>query len=290
MVLTGRSNRAGTWSIPRLVKARTHRLRACGAAAAAAAALALAPSAALGSATFTYPVNGQTVTLDKKLTFDFRWSLPQGDIYPDVYVGDQPTFDLNNNFRPFESWCGGEVQAATSCRLHNDSGIIPVAGVHYAVIATSDPTGSSDTPNVSPEVRFKVPFRIGLGCAPTAGCEWPRLSNVWYRFGDASYGFPWSDFNIWAWTNGPKLTMGYTLSRGRQVLKRWTRTAKANVLFDVPGPNHLEIRVFDLPGIAAGTPLRVTVRLGSGNASLTRAFTLRAGGGPRRGVSSLVES
>jgi hypothetical protein len=251
------------------------------------AALAIVPAASQASATFTYPANGQTVTLDKRLSFDFRWTLPASEEYPDVYVGDQPRFDPTNDFSPFESWCGGQALIASSCRLQSSEGIIPVAGTHYAVISTT-PGGFTDVPNVSPEIRFFVPYRIGLGCAPTAGCEWPRLHSAWYRFGDASYGHPWSDFNIWAWTNGAKLTMGFTLRHGHRILKRGRRTTTANVLFDVPEPDHLEVSVYHQRGIAVGTRLTLTITLTSGNARLTRTYVVHAGGGPAFGVFSMV--
>src|SRR5947209_6308429 len=97
-----------------------------GAAVLIAAAALAGPSAALGAAaSFTYPTNGATVALDRGLGFTFRWTLPPGETYPDVYVGNSPSYDVNNQFDPFTSWCGGQVQIATSCH----SGFSE-AGVH----------------------------------------------------------------------------------------------------------------------------------------------------------------
>lgn len=256
-------------------------------AASLAAAFALgAPPTALASATFTYPVDGQTVSLDNGLNFDFRWTLPPGDTYPEVFVGNQPAFDPQNNFAPFDSWCGGQVDVASSCR----SGLIPVAGPHYAVIATSPASGDNFAPDASPEIRFSVPYRIGLGCVPTVGCEWPRLANYWYPLGDSAYGYPYTRFNIWGWTNGPTLDMGYTLTHGRHVVKRWRHTLPANVYGDTPQPDHLEVVVYRLRGLAPGTPLRLTVTLRSGSATLTRTYTVHAGGGRKKGTTTLGET
>jgi hypothetical protein len=115
-------------------------------------------------------------------------------------------------------------------------------------------------------------------------------SVAWYPFGDASYGYPHSGFDLWAWTNGTKLTFAFTLRHGRHVLKRFHRTVTGSVLFDTPEPGHLELGVFHEPGIAAGTRLACTVTASSGNARLTRTFTVRAGGGPKRGTTAFAES
>lgn len=246
--------------------------------------MALAEARGLGGR--IYPVDGQTVTLDKNLNFDFRWTMPSTESYPDVYVGDQPGFDSNNDFAPFQSWCGGDEAIETSCRMP-DGEMIPLAGQHYAVIATSDDAGDQFH---SSEISFTVPYQVGLGCVPGVGCEWPKVSNAWARFGDAEYGHPYTHFNIWGWTNGTTLTMAYTVRHGRRVLKRGRRSEVGQVLFDVPEPGHLSLTIFGFRGIRTGTPLRLTIALMSGTATLTRTFAIHAGGGPKKGVAVYADA
>ncbi len=243
-------------------------------------------ASAAASATFTYPANGQTVTLDKNLNFDFRWTLPPTESYPNVYVGDQSTFDPNNSFAPFQSWCGGDNAVETSCRMP-DGQMIPPAGLHYAVIATGDNAGGQF---VSPEISFTVPYEVGLGCVPGVGCEWPKVSNVWAPLGGEGYGYPFTQFNIWGWTNGSTLKMAYTLRDGRRVLKRWHGSLLGNVLFGSPQPEHLNLYIYSFRGIPVRAPLRLTVSLTSGTSALTRTFAVHAGGGPKKGVVTYAES
>ncbi len=247
--------------------------------------LATAASAAT-AATLTNPVNGQTVTLDKSLNFSFQWTLAPGETSPTVYVGDQPTFDPQNNFQPFNAWCGGNATVAYSCSTAGDNGEVAVAGVHYAVVGTYD---ANSNPLASPEIRFTVPYRVGLGCVPYVGCEWPKVSNLWFRFGDEGYPFPHTMFNVWGWTNGPTLTMAYVVRSGRRMLKHGRRTLTANVFGGVAQPDHLELMFYNFRGIAKGTPLRVTVTLTSGTAALTRTYEVRAGGGPKHGATARFE-
>lgn len=245
------------------------------------AAITASPAAAT-SASFTYPVNGGTVALDAKLGFAFRWMLPPGETYPQVYVGRSPHYDVNNQFSPFVSWCGGEVQIAAACQVGFSE-----AGVHYAVIATSPPGGDGFTFDVSPEIRFTVPARLGLGCAPGVGCEWPRLQNYFLRFGDANYPWPYSEFAIWAWTNAPQESFAFTLRDGRRVLLRSRRYVEAGFReFDTPEPGTLQVQVHHFSGVAPGTRLSLAVTISGGTARYARTFTVRAGGGPARGVST----
>ena len=248
------------------------------------AALAASPATA-ATATFSYPANGGTVALDGKLRFNFRWTLPPGETYPDVYVGNSPGYDASNQFDPFGSWCGGQAQIASSCQTGFSE-----AGAHYAVIATSPPGGDGFTFDVSPEIRFTVPARVGLGCAPGSGCASPRLQNFFFRFGDAAYGWPYTGFYIWAWTNAPKESFAFTLRHGRRLLVRSRTYTEAGFReFDTPEPGSLQLKIHHVRGIAPGTALSLGVVIRGGSARYARSFTVRAGGVPASGVSVHVE-
>jgi len=147
-----------------------------------------------------------------------------------------------------------------------------------------EPGGDGFTFDASPEVRFTVPARIGLGCAPGFGCESPKLQNYYYRFGDASYPAPYTGFNLWAWSNAAKQSFSFTLRHGRRLLVRSRRyTVTSYVLFDVITPDHFELDVHRFRGIPAGTKLSLSVVIRAGSAHYARTFTLRAGGGPSSG-------
>lgn len=247
----------------------------------------VAASSAAASATVTYPVNGQTVALDQSLNLPFQWTMPEGETWPTLYVGDQPGFDPQNNFVPFEQWCGGDAELEYTC---NTSGNGPLAaGTHYAVVATSSPNDQELGPDLfSPTVQFTVPYRIGLGCFPYVGCEWPTHAIEWAPFGGDFSPHAFTQFNLWGWTNGPTIEMAYKIEKGRRVLKRGHRIVSVggDPLSADQYPEHLELIIYGFRGIAKGTPLRLKVTLTSGTASLAKTYRIHAGAGPKYGVTA----
>ncbi len=255
--------------------------RRCGRTALLAmVALLAAAGPARAAATMTYPTDGQTVTLDKKLGFAFTWTLPAREFGPDVYVGDTPTYnpDPFYAFSPFEPFCGVDASSsATSCRSADALPVIP-PGTHYALIATTDADGIQVF--VSPVVRFIVPYKLGFGCSPVdPGCGL-AVQNLYAPVGDVAYPWTYSQLVVNGWFNGPRLTFTFTIKRGSKVLQRLRQTQSSNGYSVTSG-----FLLYRLRGVPAHTPVSCVITMSGGGLTLSRTVKIKAGAGPKVGAA-----
>jgi hypothetical protein len=249
--------------------------------ACALACLAVA-GPARAAATITYPVDGETVTPNSHGLVEFRWTLPPGELEPEVYMGDTPSYSREEGefFKPYQNYCGvGFEEVATSCIPPASVEEQPIpAGTHYALVATGSPAGLQQ----SPLVRFLVPFRLGWGCSPLfPACHLPQVQNFFFPRGDGGYPAAYNLLVLNGWSNGSSVTATFTLRRGSKLVKRIHVTKP-------PEQNYMVMTGFNmyrLPGIPAGTRLACTVEMSSGGVTIRRSMTLRAGGGPKAGLS-----
>jgi hypothetical protein len=244
-------------------------------AAVSAAAMANA------SATMTYPPNGATVTLNAGANFAFAWTLPAGEVGPQVYEGDTPTYDPDT-LSPFSGVCGGPAadQVAYSCRPDTP----PYAGTHYAFIFT---TNADNTQHYSsPVTSFVVPPRLGWGCGPRAQGECTDPNGVRTQYvPHPLIGLPYSTLEVSGWLNGTSGTavnFSFTLRQGRRVLARihdvqhtadfWVSSGfeltHSLVLF---GSRHTH-----WPAVRGGSRLTSTFVMSGAGLMLTRTAALRA--------------
>jgi hypothetical protein len=239
---------------------------------------------ALASATMTYPANGQTVSLDHQAGFSFRWTLPAGEMGPQVWIGDQPTYDPET-FYPFGQGCGAghPDQVTYSCRMGPPSVKSMSAGTHYAFIQTDD--GDPTTQYYfSPVIRFVVPPKLGWGCGPAAGCNDPVIEPGYNA--NPTVGPPESDMAVRVWVNSPGalVTVKFTLRNGNRVVARITRTARADSdFFSDPGfmvfqtgdrgPYRTAVRLHGIQGVKW---LGVTVAARAKGLTITRVVKFRA--------------
>jgi hypothetical protein len=265
---------------------RASRRSGCTAFLAIVALLATAGSAR-AAATMTYPTDGQTVTLDKKLGFTFTWTLLADEFGPSVYVGDTPTYNPDPFYAlaPFEPFCGvdvGQIDAsssATSCRGNADALPVP-PGTHYALIKTTNADGSQIF--ISPVVRFIVPYKLGFGCSPLQpGCHELAVQSLYYPFGDEVYPWKHSLLVVRGWFNGPRVTFTFTIKRGSKVLKRLHQTRSTDSQVYYADSN---FKLYRLRGVPGGTRLSCVITISGGGVKTSRTVKIRAGAGPKVGT------
>jgi hypothetical protein len=241
-------------------------------------------SGALASATMTYPADRATVSLDQQGSFTFRWTLPAGEMGPQIWVGDQPTYDPET-FAPFGQGCGAARpdQVTYSCRMAPPSTKPLPAGTHYAFIQTDD--GDPVTRYwYSPVTRFVVPPKLGWGCGPAAGCNDPAVHQAYNP--QPNVGPPESDMFVRVWVNSPgaPVTATFTLRNGNRVVARIVRTAHADsdffsdpgfMVFQVGdrGPYRTAVRLHGIHGVKW---LRVTAAVRAKGLTITRIVKFRA--------------
>jgi hypothetical protein len=246
-------------------------------------ALLAAAGPAAAAATMTYPTQGQTVKLDKRLSFAFTWKLAGGEVGPSVYVGDSPTYNPDT-LDPFSPVCGvddGQFDASsttTSCRGNSDALPVP-PGTHNALITTTD---ASDTQRfISPVVRFVVPHKLGFGCSPLQpGCRDLAIESLYLPFGDSEYGRAYSRFVVNGWFNGPHVTFTFTIKRGRKVLKELRQTRSPDLYYTV----NSGFKLYRLRGVPAGTRLSCVVKMSGSGVTTSRTVQIRSGAGSRVGA------
>ena len=240
-----------------------------------------AATAAEAAATITYPANGATVTLNAGANFAFAWTLPAGEVGPQVYEGDTPTYDPET-LSPFSGACGAPAadQAAYSCRPDTP----PYAGTHYAFIFT---TNADNTQHYySPVTSFVVPPKLGWGCGPRAPGECTDPNGVRTQYvPHPLIGLPYSTLEVSGWLNaigGTAVNFSFTLRQGRRVLARihdvqhtadfWVNSGfelkHSLVLF---GSRHTR-----WPAVRGGSRLTSTFVMSGSGLTLTRTATLRA--------------
>ena len=240
-----------------------------------------AAAAAQASATMTSPANGTTVALDSGANFSFSWTLPQGEVGPQVYEGDSPTYDPET-LSPFSAICGaaGVDQPASTCRPDTPLN----AGTHYAFVFTAN---SDNTEHYySPVTSFVVPFRIGWGCGPRlmGGCTDPNGVKTTY-VPHPPIGPPTSTLEVSGWLNAPPGTavkFSFTLKQGRKVLATIHDVQHTDDFWVSSGFEllHTQIRFghrhMHWRGARGGTHLTSTFAMSGGGLTLTRTAKVRA--------------
>jgi hypothetical protein len=241
-------------------------------------------STALAAATMTYPADGATASLDQQAGFSFRWTLPAGEMGPQVWIGDQPTYDPET-FYPFGQGCGAghPDQVTYSCRMGPPSVRPLSAGTHYAFIQTDD--GDPVTQYwYSPVTRFVVPPKLAWGCGPVATCPGPTVRQAYNP--SPSLGPPESDMSVNVWVNSPGalVTAQFTLRNGKRVVARISRTQTADsgffcdpgfMVFQVGqrGPYRTAVRLRGIHGVKW---LQVTSVVRAKGRTITRVTRFRA--------------
>lgn len=241
-------------------------------------------STALAAATMTYPGDGATASLDQQAGFSFRWTLPAGEMGPQVWIGDQPTYDPET-FSPFGQGCGADHpdQVIYSCRMGSRSTRPLSAGTHYAFIFT----GNGDPPTqhyFSPVTRFVVPPKLAWGCGPIATCAGPAVRQAYNP--SPQLGPPESDMSVKVWVNSPGalVTAQFAVRNGNRVVARITRSQRADsgffcdpgfMVFQTGhrGPYRTAVRLHGIHGVKW---LSVTVAVRAKGLTITRIVNFRA--------------
>lgn len=240
-----------------------------------------ATAAAQASATMTSPANGATVALDSRANFSFSWTLPPGEVGPQVYEGNTPTYDPET-LAPFGGICGAPdvEQQTVTCRPDS-----PVsAGTHYAFIFT---TNSDNTAHYySPVTSFVVPFRIGWGCGPKLMGDCADPSGVKTTYAPhPPIGPPTSSLEVSGWLNaaaGTAVKFSFTLKHGRKVLATIHDVQHTDDFWVSSGFEllHTQIRFghqhVHWRGEHGGTRLTSTFVMSGGGLTLTRTAKVRA--------------
>ncbi|HKN94731.1 MAG TPA: hypothetical protein VJU60_10395, partial [Thermoleophilaceae bacterium] len=191
----------------------------------------LTATAAHASATLTNPANGATVTYDKDGVPSFAWTLPAGEVDPQLYVAPQasvpdPAAYDPNHVAPFEQECGaphpgGNLVAAYSCR--SDEPL--AAGTYYAYITTRVPIDELDYDAVfSPITTFVMPTFLVWG--DPISHEFPAIETRRDRAVGSRRVFIDSAIEVRGWFNNPdgKVKFTVTVRHGHKLVKRFRRT------------------------------------------------------------------
>jgi hypothetical protein len=267
-------------------------------ALAAVVIAALAPSTAHAAATITSPANGATARLDKSGEPLFAWTLPQGEVHPEVEVAQQgmatnpPSFDLDHNFAPFVAYCSthhdqdGNFLPAYSCPSSGTSVSGPLtAGRYYAFIwslAPSDDPSIGYTNEYSAFTTFVVPPFLTWGYnependAPAIDTDVGRTPGV-----RGPKGILWSSCSAVGWLNeAGRVRFTYTIRQRHRVVKRYTRTERIGA--DDVGPpdggapvqSHIVMR--PRRHLRPGSRLTCTVTMRGGGITLSRSRRMTA--------------
>jgi hypothetical protein len=267
-------------------------------ALAAVLCAALAPSAAHAAATITSPANGATARLDRFGEPSFAWTLPPGEVHPEVEVAPQamvtnpPSFDPNHNFAPFTAYCNthsdqnGNFVAAYSCPSSGTAVSGPLtAGRYYAFIwslAPSDDPQVDYTNEYSAISTFVVPPFLTWGYnependVPAVDTDVNRVPGVRGPKGILS-----SSCSAVGWLNeaGP-VRFTYTIKQRHRLVKRYQRTELVSA--DDVGPpdggaavqSHIVMR--KRRHLRPGSRLTCTVTLRGGGRTLSRSRRMTA--------------
>jgi hypothetical protein len=248
------------------------------------AVVCAAAATAWASATITSPTQGQAVTLTATGQIPFHWLLPSGETEPEVEFAMPPSA-LGEPGEGLGFYCGAQMERGlteTACAGNPQSPEPVPAGNYDAYITTVNAEGVHLT---SPEVGFTVPVGLNWGCGPYfPKCGLPQVQNSYLPHGDGSYGAAFTTLVLNSWTNGPRVTVTFTIARGTKVIKhlRMARSLERDTGL------MSSIELYHLRGVRPGTRLSCTVAISTNGASLTRTVAIRSGGGPKMGtISSL---
>ena len=248
----------------------------------------VAAAPAQGAATMTSPANGATVRLDRYARPSFAWSLPPGEVNPQVMVaaagkaGNPPSFDPDT-FAPFEASCttpsdrNGDFQRANACLAE---GRLLATGRYDVFIWTLAPTGDDRNPyqsRYSPFTTFVVPPFLTWGnndpTDPGPGIE----TSLNRQFGGAG-PYVSSTCSAIGWLNEPgaPVTFTFAIKRGHRVLKRRRQTRR--VAAGATGGDTVESYILLRPkrGLRARSPLTCSIGIRGGGITLTRTVRMRA--------------
>jgi hypothetical protein len=240
-------------------------------------------AAAQASATLTSPANGAKVSFDKDGVPAFAWTLPAGEVDPQVSVAPQasvpdPSAYDPNHTAPFELECGaphpgGNLVAAYSCR-----GEEPLtAGSYYAYITTRRPIDEFDYEAVfSPLTSFVMPAFLVWG--DPVNHSHPAVKTRRNRqFGGAG-GFVSSSLEVRGWFNNPdgRVKFSVTVKHGHKLVKRFRRTVPVRVDVNSGGAADPVFVVKRKRGIRAGSRLNATIVMSAGGVTLKRTAKMKA--------------
>ena len=243
----------------------------------------VAATDARASATLTNPANGAKVTFDKDGVPSFAWTLPAGEVDPQVSIAPQasvpdPAAFNPNDLGPFEPECGaphpgGNLVAAYSCR-----GEEPLAaGSYYAYIATRRPIDEFDNEAVfSPLTSFVMPTFLVWG--DPVGHELPAIKTRRDRALGSLRVFVDSAVEVRGWFNNPdgKVKFRVTVKHGHKLVKRFRRTVRVTVDVNGGGFADTAFAVKRRRGIRSGSRLTARIVMSAGGITLTRTAKMKA--------------
>jgi hypothetical protein len=258
----------------------------------------LSPSAAHAAATITSPANGAKARLDKSGEPLFAWTLPPGEVHPEVEVAPQatvanpPSFDLDHNFAPFVAYCNthsdqnGNFLPAYSCPSSGTAVSGPLAaGRYYAFIwslAPSDDPQVDYTNEYSAFTTFVIPPFLTWGYnependAPAIDTDVGRTPGV-----RGPKGILWSSCSAVGWLNeAGRVRFTYTIKQRRRVVKRYRRTERigADEVGQPDGGAAVESHIVMRPRrhLRPGSRLTCTVTMRGGGITLSRSRRMTA--------------
>jgi hypothetical protein len=230
--------------------------------------LLLTPALAAAAATMTDPTDGARLHVDRRGLGTFTWTLPVGEVGPEVLVGDTPKVLSEETFYPFEEVCGatGEGGRATSCKTEDP---LP-AGRHYAFIWTR--AGEQGENEYSPVTSFTVPplldwnsdlHEVDAGKAVETGIAFTA-------------GPPESELQVFGWSNdeGARVVFDFTISHGNRVLKRYRNVQISTGPASGPVPSGVSIG--PVASLRFGTPLTCRIVMRSDGITLSRTARMKA--------------
>ena len=244
----------------------------------------LTATAAHASATLTNPANGAKVTFDKDGVPSFAWTLPGGEVDPQVYVAPQASVPDPAGYNPadpggpFEPECGaphpgGNLVAAYSCR-----GEEPLAaGTYYAYITTRVPIDEFDYDSVfSPLTTFVMPTFLVWG--DPIDHEFPAIQTRRDRALGSTRVFIDSAVEVRGWFNNPdgKVNFRVTVKRGHKLVKRFRRTVSLGSVVNGGGFADPVFVVKRKRSIRTGSRLTATIVMSAGGVTLTRKAKMKA--------------
>jgi hypothetical protein len=230
--------------------------------------LLLTPALASGAATMTEPANGAKLHVDRRGLGTFAWTLPSGEVDPEVLVGDTPNVLSEESFYPFETVCGaaGEAQRPTSCKTEDP---LP-AGRHYAFIWTR--TGEQGENEYSAVTSFTVPPLLEWN-SDLHEVDAGKVVETGIAF---TAGLPESELEVFGWSNdaGAKVIFTFTITHGHRVLKR-DRNVQVSTGPD-SGPVSSGVDLGPVRALRFGTPLVCKIVMRSDGITLRRTAKMKA--------------
>jgi hypothetical protein len=239
---------------------------------------------AQASATLTNPANGAHVTFDKDGVPSFAWTLPGGEVDPQLYIAPQASVSNPGAFNPadpggpFEPECGAPHPGGNLVPAYSCQGDEPLAaGTYYAYITTRVPIDELDYDSVfSPLTTFVMPAFLVWG--DPIGHEFPAIETRRDRALGSRRVFVDSAIEVRGWFNNPdgKVSLKVTVKHGRKLVKRFRRNVTVHPDVNGGGVADAAFAVKRKRSIRTGSRLNATVVMSAGGITLTRRVKMKA--------------